>query len=67
MSGLHHKILSSCFCFLNYRISMLGGSDLVGVQVVIWDGGGTDPAGEYTLFYRKRTENHELGTGSFHA
>jgi hypothetical protein len=26
--------------------------DLVGVQVR-WDGGGTEPAGEYTIFYGK--------------
>jgi hypothetical protein len=27
--------------------------DLVGVQKVRWDGGGTEPAGEYTFFYGK--------------
>jgi hypothetical protein len=37
--------------------------DLVGVQEVRWEGGGTKPAGEYTLFYGKRNEYHELGTG----
>jgi hypothetical protein len=37
----------------------------VGVQEVRWEGGGTEPAGEYTLFYGKGNENHELGTGSF--
>jgi hypothetical protein len=36
--------------------------DLVGVQEVIWDGGGTEPAGEYTFFYGKGNENHELRT-----
>jgi hypothetical protein len=36
--------------------------DLVGVQEVRWVGGGTRPAGEYTFFYRKLNENHELGT-----
>jgi exonuclease III len=36
--------------------------DLVGVQEVRWDGGGTEPAGEYTFFYGKGSENHELGT-----
>jgi exonuclease III len=39
--------------------------DLVGVQEVRWDGGGTESAGEYTFFYEKGSENHELGTGFF--
>jgi hypothetical protein len=36
----------------------------VGVQV-IWEGSGTEPAGEYsyTFFYGEGNENHELGTG----
>jgi hypothetical protein len=33
--------------------------DLVGVQEVIWEGGGTEPAGEYTFLYGKGNENHE--------
>jgi hypothetical protein len=37
--------------------------DLVGVQEDRWEGGGTEPAGEYTILYGKGNENHELGTG----
>jgi hypothetical protein len=36
--------------------------DLVRVQEVRWEGSGTVPAGEYTFFYGKGNENHELGT-----
>jgi hypothetical protein len=39
--------------------------DLVGVQEVRWEGGGTEPTGEYTFFYGKENENHKLGTGFF--
>jgi hypothetical protein len=36
----------------------------VAVQVR-WNRGGTKPAGKYTFFYKKRNENHELGTVFF--
>jgi hypothetical protein len=39
--------------------------DLVGVQEVRWEDGGTEPAGEYTFFYGKENENQGLGTGFF--
>jgi uncharacterized protein involved in tellurium resistance len=38
--------------------------DLVRVEVR-WDRGGSEPAGEYTFFYRNGNENHDLGTGLF--
>jgi hypothetical protein len=37
----------------------------VGVQQVRWDGGGTEPAGEYTFSYGKVNETHEVGSGFF--
>jgi hypothetical protein len=39
--------------------------DLVGVQEVRWEDSGTEPAGEYTFFYGKWDENHELGKRFF--
>jgi hypothetical protein len=39
--------------------------DLIEVQEVKCDGGGTEPAGEYTYFYGKGNRNNELGTGFF--
>jgi hypothetical protein len=37
----------------------------MGVQGVRWDRGGTKPSDEYTFFYGKGNENHEVGTGLF--
>jgi hypothetical protein len=37
----------------------------MGVQEARWDGGGTEPAGQYTFFYGKGNQNHELGTVLF--
>jgi hypothetical protein len=36
--------------------------DLVGIQEVRWNRGGTEPAGQYTFFCGKGYEYHELGT-----
>jgi hypothetical protein len=37
--------------------------DLVSVQEVRWDKGGTERAEDYTLFYGAGNEDHQLGTG----
>ena len=39
--------------------------DLVGVQEVRWEKGGTVRAGDYNFLYEKKNENHQLGTGFF--
>jgi hypothetical protein len=62
------------FCAWNIRIGSLkavarelGKSklDLVGVQEVGWEKGGTERAEEYTFLYGQGNGDHQLGTGFF--
>jgi exonuclease III len=39
--------------------------DLVGVQEVRWEKGGTEWAEDYTFFHRQGSGDHQLGTGFF--
>jgi hypothetical protein len=39
--------------------------DLVGVQEVTWDKGGTEQADDYIFVYGAGNEDHQLGTGFF--
>jgi hypothetical protein len=43
----------------NYKL------DLVGVQEVRWQKGGTERAEDYTFFYGQGSGDHQLGTGFF--
>jgi hypothetical protein len=52
------SLTKSCDRNVKYKLH-LGGVH------VRWDRGGTQPTGEYTFFYGKGDENHELGTGLF--
>jgi hypothetical protein len=43
----------------------LANFNLVGVQEVRWDKGGTEPADYYTFLYTDGNADHDLGTGYF--
>jgi hypothetical protein len=52
-----HGLLGDSFAFL-YIYIYIYKLDLVGVQEVRWGGGdGTEPAGEYTFFYKGERES----------
>jgi hypothetical protein len=48
---------------LNFKIRIT--VNLVGVQEVRWEKGGTEPAGDYTFFYGNGNADHHVGTGFF--
>jgi hypothetical protein len=39
--------------------------DVLGLQEVRWEKGGTERAEDYTFFYGQGNGDHQLGTGSF--
>jgi hypothetical protein len=48
-----------------YSSGSLKTVDLVGVQEIRWDKGGTEQAEDYTFFYGAGNEDRQLGTGFF--
>jgi hypothetical protein len=59
------KYAYNCTCnkVIIITVCKLYKSDLVGVQEVRWDKGGTERTEDYTFFYRAGNEDHQLGTG----